>query len=582
MSSYTITIFGLIGGLAMFLFGMNTMSDALQKVAGTRMKQILSALTKNPILGVFAGALVTTVLQSSSATTVMVIGFVSARLMPLPQAISVIFGANIGTTMTAQIIAFKLSNYIYPIIFLGFIMHFLSKSEKIRNIGLVIFSFGLLFNGIEIMGTVMKPLAKTPLFTELMTQVADIPLLGLALGTIMTVVVQSSSATIAVLQNFASQPNADGVSSLGLNGAIPILLGDNIGTTITALLACIGQSRDAKRTAVAHSVFNVTGAIIFTCIIPFFADFVRWISPSGNEISIISRQIANAHTTFNVCNTLIWLPMIPIMVTIVNFIVKPQAKEQVQEKANFLDINVFDQPIAALYLVSKQITDNINTAKEIMKDVFEKICLQNKKISDTNINDKLKSLNKDHELTTEYMSKLIAHGVLTPEQAEQVSAILTVENNISRIANRVQDINEAHNRITSDHFKLSDSARIELRDFFENTRKLLKNTSLALLEQNIQGAETILNSKIKFRKNAKYIFKNHLHRVEEQVCSPDVTANFYTIIHSLCRITDNCSAIAEEVASNETILKLDNNSKKIANEFLKLSKMDPIGEVHSI
>lgn len=246
--------FGLIGGLALFLYGMNTMSDALQKTAGERMKKILSFLTKNPIMGALAGALVTAVLQSSSATTVMAIGFVSAGLMTLPQAISVIFGANIGTTMTAQLLAFKLSDYIYPIIFIGFMLQFVGKTEKLKNIGMVIFSFGLLFEGIEIMGHVMKPLAGSSVFVDLMAEVSSTPVLGVLLGGVMTLVVQSSSATIAVLQNFAAQPAADGVSSvIGLTGAIPILLGDNIGTTITAILASIGQTKNAQRTAIAHS-----------------------------------------------------------------------------------------------------------------------------------------------------------------------------------------------------------------------------------------------------------------------------------------------------------------------------------------
>ena len=301
MNEIMTTVFGLAGGLAMFLFGMNSMSDALQKAAGERMKQILSFLTKNPIMGALAGALVTAVLQSSSATTVMVIGFVSAGLMTLPQGISVIFGANIGTTMTAQLMAFKISDYIYPIIFIGFLVYFIAKSEKAKNIGMVIFSFGLLFEGIEIMGSVMKPLAGSAVFTDLMGRVSEIPALGVLLGAAMTLVVQSSSATIAVLQNFASQPAADGVTSvIGLAGAIPILLGDNIGTTITALLASIGQSKAAKRTAISHSIFNITGSIVFACLIRPFAAFITYISPSGNEVDVIARQIANAHTCFNI------------------------------------------------------------------------------------------------------------------------------------------------------------------------------------------------------------------------------------------------------------------------------------------
>ena len=264
MNSTLEVIFGLLGGLAVFIFGMNMMSDCLQKAAGEKMKRILALLTKNPILGVLAGALTTAVLQSSSATTVMAIGFVSAGLMNLPQAISIILGANIGTTMTAQIIAFKLSDYIYAIIFIGFIISFVVKSERAKNIGQTIFAFGLLFLGIETMGSVMKPLASSPVFTDMIEQVSHIPVLGVAVGTLMTLVVQSSSATIAVLQNFAEQPGPDGVSSiLGLVGAIPILLGDNIGTTITALLASIGQTKDAKRTALAHCIFNISGCFLF-------------------------------------------------------------------------------------------------------------------------------------------------------------------------------------------------------------------------------------------------------------------------------------------------------------------------------
>ena len=235
------TLFGLFGGLAIFIFGMNMMSESLQKVAGSKMKKVIGFLTMNPLMGVLAGVITTAVLQSSSATTVMVIGFVSAGLMTLKQGISVILGANIGTTMTAQLIAFKISDYVYLIVFIGFLIFFIAKSERIKNIGNSIFGFGLLFTGIETMSSVMKPLAASPVFTDLIAHVADIPVLGVLVGTLMTLVVQSSSATIAVLQNFASQAGPDGVSSIiGLAGAIPILLGDNIGTTITAILASIG------------------------------------------------------------------------------------------------------------------------------------------------------------------------------------------------------------------------------------------------------------------------------------------------------------------------------------------------------
>lgn len=365
-------IFGLVGGLAIFIYGMNMMSECLQKAAGEKMKSILSMLTKNPVLGVLAGALTTAVLQSSSATTVMAIGFVSAGLMSLPQAISIILGANIGTTMTAQIIAFKISDYIYLFIFVGFIIAFISKKEKVKNIGQTIFAFGLLFLGIETMGSVMKPLASSAFFVNMIGKVSTIPVLGVGVGALMTLVVQSSSATIAVLQNFASQAGPDGVSSIiGLTGAIPILLGDNIGTTITAVIASIGQPKDARRTAFAHCVFNISGAILFLFLVKPYAALIQYISPKGNEVDVISRQIANAHTGFNLTMTLIWIPLIPIMVKIVMWLVpdKKNEEQKLLSMPKYLDTKLIAQPAAALLLVAREIMN----CSDIVAQMLDKI-----------------------------------------------------------------------------------------------------------------------------------------------------------------------------------------------------------------
>ena len=367
------TVFGLLGGLAVFLFGMNMMSEGLQKAAGAKMKSILSMLTSNPVLGVLAGAVATAVLQSSSATTVMAIGFVSARLMTLRQAIAVIFGANIGTTMTAQLMAFKLSDYIWLIVFVGFIVWFAAKDERVKNIGQTVFAFGLLFVGIDTMGAVMKPLAQSEVFLAMIDQVKDIPALGVAAGTVMTLVVQSSSATIAVLQSFASQPGPDGVTSvLGLQGSIPILLGDNIGTTITALLACIGQSRDAKRTAVAHSVFNVTGAFVFIWFVPLIAQFVQLLTP-GPELDVIARQIANAHTTFNIVCTLLWLPFIGAMVKIVTFLVPGKAGEAAPGALVVLDDKILGQPVFAIRMFGEELQKYCDKVRAMLAALPEAI-----------------------------------------------------------------------------------------------------------------------------------------------------------------------------------------------------------------
>ncbi len=557
MNEIMTTVFGLAGGLAMFLFGMNSMSDALQKAAGERMKQILSFLTKNPIMGALAGALVTAVLQSSSATTVMVIGFVSAGLMTLPQGISVIFGANIGTTMTAQLMAFKISDYIYPIIFIGFIVYFIAKSEKAKNIGMVIFSFGLLFEGIEIMGSVMKPLAGSAVFTDLMGRVSEIPALGVLLGAAMTLVVQSSSATIAVLQNFASQPAADGVTSvIGLAGAIPILLGDNIGTTITALLASIGQSKAAKRTAISHSIFNISGSIVFACLIRPFAAFITYISPKGNEIDVIARQIANAHTCFNVVCTLIWLPLLPVMIKIVTTIIPGKDKlPQTDCKPKFLDEKLLDQPVAAMYLLSQEIGRCADMASDMLRTA--KVAL-NGKAEDFQIYsveaEHVRNLKND---ISEYTAKLLSSGVLTENQSEQTAGLLYVSNNIDRMTEYSQSVTQMVQKIYQTGKKLSSSAEKELEECYDTAHDLFDRAVDSVRYGDTNMAQQVLSDKKKMRKAQKRFNKAHMARVKAGKCEASMTADFSAILYGLERIVDNSVNIAEETMDNIRFVELE-------------------------
>ena len=557
MNEIMTTVFGLAGGLAMFLFGMNSMSDALQKAAGERMKQILSFLTKNPIMGALAGALVTAVLQSSSATTVMVIGFVSAGLMTLPQGISVIFGANIGTTMTAQLMAFKISDYIYPIIFIGFLVYFIAKSEKAKNIGMVIFSFGLLFEGIEIMGSVMKPLAGSAVFTDLMGRVSEIPALGVLLGAAMTLVVQSSSATIAVLQNFASQPAADGVTSvIGLAGAIPILLGDNIGTTITALLASIGQSKAAKRTAISHSIFNITGSIVFACLIRPFAAFITYISPSGNEVDIIARQIANAHTCFNIVCTLIWLPLLPVMVKLVTTIIPGKDKlPQTDCKPKFLDEKLLDQPVAAMYLLSQEIgrcadmaSDMLNTAKAALHGKAEDF--HNYEVESNQVRNLRNDIN-------DYTAKLLSSGVLTESQSEQTAGLLYVSNNIDRMTEYSQRVTQTVQQVYQSGRKLSESAEQELNECYDTAHDLFDRAVDSVRYGDADMAQQVLTDKKKLRKAQKRFNKAHMARVKAGKCESNLTADFSAILYGLERMVDNSVNIAEETLDSIHFVELE-------------------------
>lgn len=552
-------VFGLLGGLAMFLYGMNSMSDALQKAAGEKMKRILGFLTKNPLMGALAGALVTAVLQSSSATTVMVIGFVSAGLMSLPQAISVIFGANIGTTMTAQLMAFKISNYIYPIIFIGFIMNFVFKKEKIRNVGMVIFSFGLLFEGIEVMGGVMKPLASSAIFVDLMGKVSEIPVLGVVLGAVMTLVVQSSSATIAVLQNFASQSGPDGIHSvIGLAGAIPILFGDNIGTTITALLASIGQSKNAKRTAIAHSTFNITGTILFMFLIRPLAAFVQWISPKGDELDIISRQIANAHTTFNVACTLIWLPLIPVMVKIVKFIIRGEDKKNSEGfVAKYLDDKAMSQPAAAIYMAAKEISRlSAHAGKmiEAMKNAIEKRNITDIRDKYVDEHDKVKEL---QDIIVDFITKLISSGNLTEKQAEQAAGLMVVSNNIERIADRCDEVDGLYKKILDNGQLLSDAAITDLTACMDMTEKLFSESMNAIITGDSETPDKVAADKKKIRKLQRQAGKAHLARVKKNTCVRSLTADYSSLLYSMDRMADNCISIAEEAIDDFTFDKLD-------------------------
>ncbi len=553
MNDLVTTIFGLIGGLALFLFGMNSMSEALQKAAGERMKQILSLLTKNRIMGALAGLVVTAVLQSSSATTVMAIGFVSSGLMSLPQAISIIFGANIGTTMTAQLLAFKISDYIYPIIFIGFMMFFAFKKEKIKNIGMVIFSFGLLFEGIEIMGSVMKPLASSSFFVDLMGKVANIPVLGVLLGAGMTLVVQSSSATIAVLQNFASQPAADGISSvMGLAGAIPILLGDNIGTTITALLASIGQSKDAKRTAVAHSIFNISGSIVFLFLIPVLTKWVQFISPKGNEVDIISRQIANAHTTFNIVCTLVWLPLLDIMVKIVTTIIRGDDKRAAAPyEPKFLDQNILKQPAAAMYLVSQEIVYLSDQIWGMLMFTKDALAQRSGSIDDQTFLEKQNAVSHLRDAIAAYITQLLAEGGLTEAQAEQTAGMLYITNNMSWVAQHCQEICRVYGARTEQNVFFSAEAANELGQCMDTVSGLFNTAMDSIQSGNYADTAAASQTVSDMRTEQKAMEKAHVNRLKKKLCDASLTGDYVDILYELDQAACNCLNIAVEAAAGQ-------------------------------
>lgn len=551
--------FGLLGGLAIFIFGMNMMSESLQKAAGEKMKKILGILTVNPVMGVLAGTIATAVMQSSSATTVMVIGFVSAGLMTLKQGISVILGANIGTTMTAQLLAFNISDYIFVIIFVGFIVSFVFKSEKIKSIGQTIFAFGLLFEGIQIMSSVMKPLAASPVFVNMIDHVSGMPVLGVLVGTLMTLVVQSSSATIAVLQNFAAQAGPDGVSSIiGLAGAIPVLLGDNIGTTITALLACIGQSRDAKRTALAHCTFNITGAFLFIWFVKPYAHFIQAISTKGPEVEVIARQIANAHTIFNITMTLIWLPLIWLLVKIVVKILPYKEKNSKQKEVPvFLDLRLISQPAAAMEMVAREVLRCSGMVEQMIHRLNHAIERQDLRRVDSILRQAV-VVRKLYDNIVSYLSSLFSSGSMTEEQATQTAGMMYILSDIERTDALCTEATESLQSILEKKHKLSAEAVEDLcrglqiiEDMYQNVLEVIRTGNGEDARKIVHKKDNVLDLTLKLR-------KNHMKRVKQGACDAEMTSDFTKILHSFDRIGNSCANIADAAltgVSFESVLK---------------------------
>ncbi|HHV98708.1 MAG TPA: Na/Pi cotransporter family protein [Clostridiaceae bacterium] len=539
-------IFGLAGGLALFIYGMNLMGEGLQKAAGEKMRRILEVLTKNPLMAILVGTLVTSIIQSSSATTVMVVGFVSAGLMTLPQAIGVIFGANIGTTVTAQIVAFDIGDYAYPIAAIGFLLMFLSKRKSIRYFGQIIFAFGVLFIGLNTMGDAMKPLGQSKVFSDIVLRLGKSPILGLLVGAIGTGIIQSSSAFIAVLQNLASTPvdNA-GNTLINLQTALPILFGSNIGTTVTALLASIGASINAKRAAVAHTVFNVFGSVVFMFFIPSFSKLVQLISPAGPEAKMISRQIANAHTGFNLINTIIWLPLIPVLAKIVKILV-PGKEKHIEKGVLYLDKRMLRNPPIAMNLATKELTRMAVTAQQMMQSAKKSYIFSDM--------DEAKKVHEYEETVDKlqceiisYLSMMLSMSALTSRQSVRLTGLMHVANDIERIGDYCQNIAESAEIKEDENLPFSDEAIKEIKNAFEEVNAMVDDTIHALNEGNIELARKALSKEKDIDELEKSLRSRHLERLSKGLCNPLSAISFVELVHNLERIADHCTNIAEAV-----------------------------------
>ena len=432
--SFILIIIGLFGGLGMFLYGMEMMSDGMKMTAGNSMRAILKKLTSNRFIAVFVGAFITMIIQSSSATTVMLVSFVNSGLLNFVQALGVILGSNIGSTVTAQIVAFKVTDYALLLIAVGSIMTLFSKKDSAKHIGFVILGFGLLFYGMKVMSDTMKPLRTDPTFNIILTSFEN-PFLGIIAGAVFTALIQSSSATTGIVITLASS------GSITLEAGIPLILGANIGTCITALLAGLKATRDAKRVAIGHVLFNVIGVLVFCFWIPTFADLVAQTTDN------VPRQIANAHTIFNIVSTMLFIPFAPfISRTIIRYFPDKEKLRNIEKPAILnLDEKVLSYPTAAINNAQAEISGVVGLTERVVGSLVSPF-ITDKDQSDvenpelnliTGLHQRLEKIKYLNENISNYLIK-ISQQDLTSHQSREVFALVSATNYLNSINDTVK------------------------------------------------------------------------------------------------------------------------------------------------
>lgn len=529
------TIVKLLGGLGLFIYGMKLMGDGLENAAGDSLKSILEKVTSNRVIAVLVGTIVTAIIQSSSATTVMVVGFVNAGLMNLSQALGVIMGANIGTTITAQLVAFKLDEIAPLFVFVGAAMVMFAKNRKHLELGNIILGFGILFTGMGIMSSAMKPLAKTPMFTQLLLAVGDNWIIGILTGLALTAVLQSSSATTGILIALAS------TNSITVSLAIPILFGCNIGTCVTALLASIGTNKTAHKAAFLHLTFNVLGTIIFIPFLRILGDFVVTTSTD------VSRQIANAHTIFNITNTALLLPFSKYIVMFVNKVI-PDDENEEKPGVKFIDDRVLETPVIAAGQVIKETIRMAHKAKENVELSMKAFIDSNEKLIEQVYKNE-ETINLLEEAITSYLVKL-AQCNLSEKEQTIVASTLHVVIDIERIGDHAENIADLAREKINRNVKYSLDALNDLNEIYESVVKSLDISIGAYTDRNVNEAKTNFKVENQIDTYKKDYREKHIKRLYDGKCSAFEGALFLDIISDLERIGDHSNNIAQSVVEN--------------------------------
>lgn len=530
-------IFLLLGGLGMFLYGMTMMSDGLENVAGDKMRQTLEMLTTNRFAAVGVGAGVTAVVQSSSATTVMVVGFVNAGLMTLLQATGVIMGANIGTTITAQLIAFKLSDIAPFILFVGMFMTVFIKKRAISRIGEIVLGFGILFLGLDLMSRSMVPLRSHEGFQALLTNFSN-PLLGILIGAIFTAVIQSSSASMGILQALAA------MGLIGLDGAVFVILGQNIGTCVTAVLSSLGASTNSKRTAGIHLMFNVIGTLIYLLALLLFPGIVTWVE--SLSIGDASRQIANFHTIFNITVTVLLFPFAKHMVKLITKIIKDKhGDEHVEKRLIYLDERITQTPSITLTQTLKE----INRMGEIVYDNF-KISTEAFFEYDEKKVEKIFEVEK----TIDYLTNEITHYLiefkglkLSKNDLRIMGSLHHVVIDLERIGDLAENI--AENAITRSDKKvpLSSEGQAELKSISEKAAEALRVSLEVFRLRDVSRLHEVISLEQEVDDMKRDYTNNHIDRLQEKYCDPNAGVIFTNLVAIFERIADHANNIAESL-----------------------------------
>lgn len=518
------------GGLGLFMFGMKLMSDELERAAGNSLRHLLEVLTRNRFIGLIMGMLFTILVQSSSATTVMVVGFVNAGLMDLYQAAGVIFGSNIGSTVTAQLIAFKLTDIAPAFALVGMVLYSFGKKASMRQIGGVLLGFGILFIGLDLMGDSVAKLKTMPEVGTIMAKFAETPILGILAGLVITAIIQSSAASVGILQLLAAQ------GLIGLDAAVYVVMGQNIGTCATAMLASIGSNKNARRTAVLHVLFNVLGTIVFYIILEFLP-VTQWVASLTPDDPM--RQIANMHLIFNVFCVIIFFPFINQLVAIVHKLVPGEDPITNARRLQYLNQNILKTPPVALNHAIME----CNRMQELAYSNIELAinCFLSGKVSESQQaelaerEDILNFLN--HEIT-QYLV-LINQTELSEHEGALVGELFHVVNDIERIGDHAENILEYAQSLSAAKATISEAAQLELREMFTSVHDLLNlaRTAFDAHDENRVVRAYALESRVDDM--ADLLHERHIERLTKNLCSAQSGMLFSDTVSNLERVADH-------------------------------------------